>query len=50
MSSFQPDQPAESTHPEATPSLDSVQGKGQENAAGSCGGVRPPLFGIRLWR
>lgn len=49
MSSFQPNQPAESTHPEATPSLDLAQGKGQENAAGSSGGVRPPLFSISSW-
>lgn len=49
MGSFQPDQPAESAQPEATPSLDAAQGKGQENAAGSRGGARPQLFGRSSW-
>lgn len=48
MNSFQPDGPAESTHPEFTPSLDSAQGRRMENTAGSSNGVRSPLFGISL--
>lgn len=35
MRSFQPYQPAGSTHPEATPLLDPVQGKGQQTQLGA---------------